>query len=123
MTGGSKRLARGDIAKRTLTMLDVTAECPSLSPNGKLLAYKRSTGPVTWEVRVRTLDDGSEVVVNESRSIDDQIEWMDDHNVVFGMARPQGGAASDVWVAPADGVGKAEILVRGAWSPAVVRGG
>jgi hypothetical protein len=122
MTGGNKHLAQGDIAKRTLTMLDVSAECPSLSPNGKLLAYKRSTGPTTWEVRVRTLADGSEVVVNESQSIDDQIEWLDDQNVVFGLPRPEGGAASDVWVAPADGVGKAELLIPGAWSPAVVRG-
>lgn len=122
MTGGDKHLAQGDIVNRTLTMLDVPAECPSLSPNGKLLAYKRSTGPITWEVRVRTLADGSEVVVNESRSIDDQIEWLDDQHVVFGLPRPEGGAASDVWVGPADGVGKAELLVSGAWSPAVVRG-
>lgn len=121
MTGGKKYLAQGDIAKRRLVMLDVAAECPSLSPSGKLLAYKSATGPVTWEVHVRTLADGSEVVVDESRSVDDQIEWLDDRHVVFGLARPEGGATADVWVAPVDGSGPAERLLTGAWSPAVVR--
>ena len=123
MTGGKKHLAEGDAVARTLVMLDVPAECPSLSPNGTLLAYKSATGPTTWQVRVRTLADGSEVVVDEARSVDDQIEWLDDENVVFGLARPNGGAVSDVWVAPADGSGPAELLVPAAWSPAVVRAG
>jgi hypothetical protein len=121
LTGGKKYLAKGDIPGRILEMQDVAAECPSLSPDGKLLAYKSSTGPSTWQVRVRTLADGTEVVVNESRSVDDQIEWLDDANVVFGLPRPGGGAASDVWVAPADGTGPARLLIKGAWSPAVVR--
>ena len=123
MTRGKKHLAEGDISGRTLVMLDVSAECPSLSPSGKLLAFKSATGPTTWQVRVRTLADGSEVVVDESRSVDDQIEWLDDENVVFGLPRPEGGAVSDVWVAPADGSGPAELLVPAAWSPAVVRPG
>lgn len=123
MTGGAKYLAEGDLARRTLVMLDVPAECPSLSPSGTLLAYKNATGPTTWEVRVRTLADGSEVVVGESASVDDQVEWLDDEHVVFGLARPEGGATADVWVAPADGSGPAERLVPAAWSPAVVPAG
>ena len=121
MTGGKKYLAKGDILDRMLVMQDVAAECPSLSPNGKLLAYKSATGPTTWQLRVRTLADGTEVVIDESQSVDDQIEWLDDANVVFGLPRPGGGAASDVWAAPADGTGPARLLIKGAWSPAVVR--
>ena len=122
MTGGRKYLSRGDVGARTLAMLDVPAECPSLSPDGRRLAYKSATGPTTWEVRVRVLADGSETVVDAPRSVDDQIEWLDDERVVFGLAPPQGGATADVWVAPADGSGPAEVLVPAAWSPAVVRG-
>ncbi|MFC7491297.1 MULTISPECIES: hypothetical protein [unclassified Knoellia] len=121
MTGGKKYLAKGLIDQRTIVMVDVAAECPSLSPSGELLAYKSATGPTTWEVKVRRLADGSEVVVETSRSVDDQIEWLDDGRVLFGLAPPGGGATADVWVAPADGSRPAELLIRGAWSPAVVR--
>ena len=123
MTGGTRYLAQGGIGSRRIAMLDVAAECPSLSPSGRLLAYKSATGPTTWEVRVRTLADGSETVARAPGSVDDQIEWLDEDHVVFGLAPPGGGATSDVWVSPADGSGPAEVLVPGAWSPAVVRAG
>ncbi|MFW5473108.1 hypothetical protein ACOCJ5_07360 [Knoellia sp. CPCC 206450] len=121
MTGGRKHLARGDSATRTLTLLDVSAECPSLSPSGEHVAYKSATGPTTWEVKVRRLSDGSETVIRTARSVDDQIEWLDDERILFGLAPPGGGATSDVWVAPADGSAPAELLIPAAWSPAVVR--
>lgn len=121
MTDGKKYLAQGDIARRTITVLDVSAECPSVSPSGELLAYKNATGPVTWEVRVRRLADASEVVLDKTGNVDDQIEWLDEDHVLYGQAPPGGGATSDVWVAPADGSGPAERLIPGAWSPAVVR--
>jgi hypothetical protein len=121
LTGGTPHLARGDIRDRQLVLLDVAAECPSLSPSGKLLAFKSATGPTTWEVKVRTLATGRERVVQAPRSVDDQIEWLDEDHVVFGLAPVGGGATSDVWVSPADGSGPAEVLVPGAWSPAVVR--
>ena len=121
MTGGRKYLARGDSARRTLILLDVEAECPSLSPSGELVAYKSATGPTTWEVHVRRLSDGTETVVRTARSVDDQIEWLDDERILFGLAPPGGGATADVWVAPADGSAPAELLIPAAWSPAVVR--
>lgn len=121
MTGSTRHLAKGDIRDRTLALLDVAAECPSLSPSGKLLAYKSATGPTTWEVKVRTLADGRERVVQSPRSVDDQIEWLDEGHVMFGLAPVGGGATSDVWVSPSDGSGPAEVLIPGAWSPAVVR--
>ncbi|MDT0212542.1 hypothetical protein Q9R29_01470 [Rothia sp. ARF10] len=121
MTGGRKHLALGDSARRTLALLEVEAECPSLSPSGELVAYKSATGPTTWEVHVRRLSDGSETVVRTARSVDDQIEWLDDERILFGLAPPGGGATSDVWVAPADGSRPAELLIKAAWSPAVVR--
>jgi Tol biopolymer transport system component len=117
-------LAEGSISGEALTMTDVPAECPSLSPSGEKLAFKSSTGPGTWQVKVRTLADGSEAVIQESRNVDDQIEWWDDQTVLYGLARAEGsssGATADVWAAPADGSGESQLLVPQAWSPAVVR--
>ena len=34
MTGGKRYLAEGRIDRRTIAMVDVAAECPSLSPSG-----------------------------------------------------------------------------------------
>jgi hypothetical protein len=119
-TGGEVFLARGDVSKQAVEMLDVPAECPSLSPSGKLLAYKAVSGPGIWEIRVRSLADDSVTVVAETRSVDDQIEWLDDATVVYGLGR-EGEAVTDVWAAPADGSGQPQVLIPQAWSPAVVR--
>lgn len=119
-TGGQAVLARGSIAERAVAMLGVPAECPSLSPSGRHVAYKAASGPGTWQIRVRSVDGGREAVVAESRSVDDQIEWLDDSTVVYGMGR-DGEAVTDVWAAPADGSGEPRLLVPAAWSPAVVR--
>ena len=56
------------------------------------------------------------------RSIDDQVEWLDDGRVVYGLAGEGSDAAqTSVWVVPADGTGSPEVLIPNAWSPAVVR--
>lgn len=115
------RLVRGDIPSRSMAMLDVSAECPSLSPDGQLLAYKSATGPGTWQVRVRSVADGSEVVIDDSRSVDDQIEWLDADRVAYGVYRETGGAVTDVWQAPADGSAPARPFIEAAWSPTAVR--
>ena len=54
--------------------------------------------------------------------MDDQVEWLDDTRIVYGLPRVGAAAAtSDVWVVPANGGGEPEVLVRDAWSPAVIR--
>jgi hypothetical protein len=52
--------------------------------------------------------------------VDDQVEWLDDDRVVYGLPRDE-SALTDVWVVPADGGGRPSVLVPRAWSPAVVR--
>ena len=55
-----------------------------------------------------TLDDHG---VAEARSIDDQVEWLDDRNIAYSDGE-------DVYTAPADGGGGSRLLVGGATSPA-----
>jgi hypothetical protein len=59
----------------------------------------------------------------ETRSVDDQVEWLDDATIVYGLPRTgtSGAATSDLWAVPADGTGAPRTLVKDAWSPAVVR--
>ena len=120
-TGGHTWLARGDLTKKTLTSLRKDAECPSLSPDGRTVVYKKRAGsPITWRFHVLDLATGEERPLSETRSVDDQAEWLDDSHVMYGVQRA-GSAESDVWVADVSGASKPTVLIKDAWSPSVVR--
>lgn len=120
-TKGTTYLVRGDVAARTLTVLRENAECPSVSPDGRKVAFKKASGSTTarrWRFTVLDLATGVETPLPEARSIDDQLAWLDDEHVLYGV--PRGAGGSDVWVSPLAG-GTPRILVPDAESPAVVR--
>jgi len=122
-TGGRTWLARGDLAARTLTSVRADGECPSLSPDGRRLVYKKRAGSsITWRYHVLDLTTGVERPLVETRSVDDQAEWLDDNHVLYGVPRPE-AAQSDVWVADVrPSAGRPRVFLPAASSPAVVRG-
>lgn len=122
-TGGRTWLVKGDLAARTLESVRENAECPSLSPDETQIAYKKkdSTGDGThWSVAVLDLADGTETVLPEPQSVDDQIEWLDDSTLLYGMPGAEVGD-STVWSIPSDGSAGPRVFIEHAWSPAVVR--
>lgn len=122
-TGGSTWLVHGDTVARTLTSVRPDAECPSLSPDGTRLVYKKRAGsPVAWRYAVLDLRTGRETPLVETRSVDDQAEWLDDGRVLYGLPR-SGSGETDVWVAGVAADAPApRVFLPDAWSPAVVRG-
>ena len=56
----------------------------------------------------------------ESRSVDDQVEWLDDATLMYGLPDPDSPAVSDTWTVPADGTGSPSLLTAGAWSAVLV---
>ncbi|MEU4424436.1 hypothetical protein AB0F81_27770 [Actinoplanes sp. NPDC024001] len=123
-SGGKTWLVEGSLSARTVTALRGDVECPSLSPDGTRLAFKKhgDLPPGRWRLAVYDLRSGTETVLAETRSVDDQVEWLDDRTVVYGLPRETAGTgSSDVWRVPADGTGTPQTLVRDAWSPAVIR--
>jgi len=126
-TIGLTYLVKGDIQTKTLTSVLKTVECPSLSPDGTRIAFKRvvsGAGPtVHWTPAVYDIATKRVTVLDvEARSIDDQIEWLDDDTLLYGMPNDTPGD-SDVWQLKADGSSKPTILIHHAWSPAVVEEG
>lgn len=120
---GQTYLARGDLRARTLRTLQRNVECPSVSPDGTRVAYKKRDDRAPsrlWRLQVLDLRTGAETPLAELRSVDDQAEWLDNERIVYGLPREQ-SAVTDVWVVPADGSGEPRVLVPRAWSPAVVR--
>ncbi len=124
-TGGTTYLVRGDVATKSLSIVREGVECPSLSPNGRFIAFKKRD-PKTATTRLHTLDTQSwqeSPVHGETRHIDDQAAWLDDAHVLYGVTTS--GApeeALNVWVASIAVDGTApRVFLRGASSPSVVR--
>ncbi|HEY2044273.1 MAG TPA: hypothetical protein VGH11_16480 [Jatrophihabitans sp.] len=120
---GHTWLVKGRISTRTMTTLHEDAECPSLSPDGTTIVYKkRARQPVGhWRLASYDIATGRETMLAETRTVDDQVDWMDSHNVLYGIPRSGSQAAvDDIYEVPTDGSGQPKLLIAQAWSPAVV---
>jgi hypothetical protein len=123
-SGGEIYLIEGDVTKRTGRVVRTGIECPSLSPDNRRIAFKKRMPGVrlVWRIHVLDLESGAETALAETRSVDDQVEWLDDATILYAL--PNGGKARpvmDIWAAAADGSGTPRVLVTNAESPAVVR--
>ncbi|HKN54701.1 MAG TPA: hypothetical protein VJX66_19530 [Amycolatopsis sp.] len=87
-------------------------ECPSLSPDGTRIAFKKKVSEGVWRLSVLDLRTMTETGLAETRSVDDQALWQDDTTVLYGLD-------SAIWSVPADGSGAPRRLVSDAASPAV----
>ena len=112
---GKTYLIEGDIQRRTARTLRENVECPSLSPDGTRLVYKKlMREPGIWRYHVLDLASGRDMPLAETRPIDDQAEWLDDARVLYRTGE-------ETWVVPADGSGRPRRFLAAADSPAVVR--
>jgi hypothetical protein len=123
-TGGSTYLVKGSLSARTLTAIQTNAECPSLSPDGTRVAYKVDVGngQKWWTPAVLDLETGVQtLLVGERRNVDDQVEWLDGHTLLYGVPRTDEAGVDDVWALRTTAGAEPRLLIRHAWSPAVVR--
>lgn len=117
-------LVRGGVAARQAHVIHEDVECPSVSPDGTRVAYKRryiEDGFVRWQLYVLDLRTMQETALGERRSVDDQLEWLDDGRVLYTLIDTTGTQGNSVWSINADGSGNAERLLASASSPALVR--
>ena len=103
-------------------MIARDVECPSLSPDNARIAYKRAyTGArgIGWTLHVLELTTLADTPLDaERRSVDDQVDWLDDGHVIYHLPATRG---ADIWVLNVDGKTPAQLLIPLAYSPAVVR--
>jgi hypothetical protein len=117
--GGETHLIRGDVRTRRARIIHDNVECPSLSPDGTRIGYKKlvSAGagsPKIWHFTVLDLETLRETQLAEPAPRDDQIEWLDDDHVLYANGE-------EIWTVPADGSGASQRYLPAADSPAVVR--
>ncbi|MGW2487580.1 TolB family protein [Streptomyces sp. NPDC001606] len=121
-TKGRTYLVRGDLRSRTLTTVHENVECPSLSPDGTRIAYKKRVKGLPkdapWRLYVLDLRTWRETPLAERRSVDDQAVWKDDHDIVYALP---GDYGADLYEVPADGSGRAHRISTAAVSAAFPR--
>ena len=113
-SGPTTYLVEGSIKARLMQVLTTHVECPSLSPDGTRIAYKRSLNSHgSWRLYVLDLKTMKKWPLAETNSVDDQAEWLDDNTVLYWRG-------TDVWEVPADGSGTPKRLLLDAASPTVI---
>ncbi|HWP29840.1 MAG TPA: hypothetical protein VFB73_07375 [Chloroflexota bacterium] len=126
-SGGKTYLVEGDLAARQARVLRENVECPSLSPDGTRLAFKKRVevgGRFEWRLHLLDLATLMETpLVAETRSIDDQVEWLDDAHLLyaFGEDGLHRTAATNIWVLAVDEGSPPRVFIPQGYSPAVVR--
>lgn len=126
-TGGKRFLVEGNIDTRQFTVIAEDVECPSLSPDEQHVVFKRQRAKATgWQLWAMNMSSREAWPITEDQQdIDDQVEWLDDSRVLYGMVLGSGlpEQALSLWTTRVDrAAGKnREFYLRSAWSPAVIR--
>jgi hypothetical protein len=122
-TAGVNYLVKGSVRSRMQTIVKAGVECPSLSPDNTRIAYKQSIGARSlgwWQIAVLTLDTMTESrVTKETRSVDDQVEWMNNDRVIYHLTG--GGSAAALWSVRVDDSAPPELVRDSSYSPTIVR--
>jgi hypothetical protein len=106
-TGGQTYLVEGDYAAWRARVLRSNVECPSLSPDGTRMVFKKKIGS-QWRLHLLDLATMRETPLAEMSNVDDQVAWLDDSTVMYAKN-------GDVWAAPLTGT--PHLLLKNASSP------
>ena len=125
-TGGRTFLVEGSVSAREVRVLREGVECPSISPDGRRIAFKSrrpDPGRATWELHTLDLSTGEEAVA-EVRNTDDQATWLSADHALYALRATDSNAAAmgvaDIWVADATGGTPPRLFLKYAHSPTIV---
>ncbi|TDW24557.1 TolB family protein [Kribbella kalugense] len=92
---GKTYLIEADYRAYRGTAIAENVECPSLSPDGRRIAYKQKVATGTWRLAVLDLATHQITHPPESRSIDDQPVWQGNSTLVYPVRNTRN--TLDIW--------------------------
>ena len=85
-------ILKGNVTSKRLDIVFEGAECPSVSPDGKQIAFKQQSTTQTgllgmphWNIAVWDLLSNQVRTLKEKRSVDDQIFWLDSKTIAYEL--------------------------------------
>ncbi|MFL5803599.1 MAG: hypothetical protein ACJ8CR_17880 [Roseiflexaceae bacterium] len=126
-SGDRTYLLEGNVSSHQAHILYENVECPSLSPDNTRVAFKKAIvrdGRSMWQLSILDLASLHETPLTaETRSVDDQVEWLDNNHVLYALVDdgPSPTVGENVWVLPTDGTGPPRVFLPKAYSPTVIR--
>ena len=123
--GQEPEVMRGWIDEMVLEPTGWVGSCPSLSPDGKTLVFKEMLPNGTFELVAVDLETNDKWKLGETRSVDDQVEWLDNDTILYAL-HPDGadGAVQpefDIWMIDIAEGSEPVLFLPNADSPAVAR--
>ncbi|MEJ1105879.1 MULTISPECIES: TolB family protein [unclassified Kribbella] len=92
---GKTYLIEADYRSYRGTAIAENVECPSLSPDGKRIAYKQKVSDGTWRLAVLDLTTHRITHPPEPRNLDDQPLWQNNTTLLYPLRTPSG--TTDIW--------------------------
>jgi hypothetical protein len=120
-SGGTIYLIEGDVNARRARVVTTGIECPSLSPDGTRIAFKKKMSASRWNLAVLDLATMRQWTLADTRNVDDQAEWLDDDTVAYALPAEDTAGGADIWAARVSGASPPRLLVQHGVSPTVVR--
>lgn len=119
--GTETNLVFGDVQTGVLEIVHESASCPEISPDGTTIVAKTQRGQSFQLIAINT-ETGARRDLAETRSVDDQVEWIDNNTIVYGLPNAEGGTvgqpALDIWVLNVNDGSAPRLLLPFADSPA-----
>jgi hypothetical protein len=123
-SGGATEILRGSVSEQRVRPYLQGVTCPSLSPDGRTIVAKRPIGGGAFEMVAIAVDEGRSVVLPESRSVEDQVEWLDDDTILYALPHEDAAdgpqPAMDIWALDIAPGAEPELFLPYAASPGAV---
>jgi hypothetical protein len=120
---GKATLAQGDLSTKTMKVIFDGVECPSYSPSGDMVAFKKRLTTTRWAPAILNLNTMKTTVFSHiKQSVDDQIDWLDAQTLVYEIIDVPlvGNASIDLMILNITGKNQAHtVWIKNARSAAV----
>ncbi len=83
-------IVAGRVSTTRIDVVASNASCPEVSPDGKTIVAKEQRGD-KFQLIAIDLESGARRDLGETRSVDDQVEWIDNQTILYGMPNPDEG--------------------------------